>query len=201
MIREDLQAVLERDPSAGSRIEVILTNPGFHAVLFHRLCHVLWRWGLRLLPRWVAMLGRFITGVEIHPAVRIGRRFFIDHGAGVVIGETARIGDDVTLYHQVTLGGIAPALNSARQAQQKRHPTIKDGVIIGSGAQILGPVTVGSARACRGQCRRFARRSPPIHRCGCARQKGHTRCRVSGEILCCLWHPSGRHARPHSAGG
>ncbi len=143
MIREDLQAVLERDPSVRSRIEVILTNSGFHAVLWHRLCHLLWCWRLRLVARFLAMFSRFLTGVEIHPAVRIGRGFFIDHGSGVVIGETSEIGDHVTLYHQVTLGGISPAIDSFSQVEKKRHPTVKDGAIIGSGAQILGPVVVG----------------------------------------------------------
>ena len=142
MIREDLQAVLERDPSVQSRIEVVLTHSGFHAVLWYRLCHVLWRWRLRLVARFLAMVGRFLTGVEIHPAARIGRGFFIDHGSGVVIGETSEIGDHVTLYHQVTLGGIAPAIDSSDQANKKRHPTLKKGVIVGSGAQILGPVVV-----------------------------------------------------------
>ncbi len=142
MIREDLRAVLERDPAVRGRLEVILTHSGFHAVLWHRLCHVFWRWRLRLVARFLAMIGRFLTGVEIHPAARIGRGFFIDHGSGVVIGETSEIGDDVTLYHQVTLGGIAPAIDSTSQAEKKRHPTLEDGVIVGSGAQILGPVMV-----------------------------------------------------------
>ncbi|MBX7146215.1 MAG: serine O-acetyltransferase [Alphaproteobacteria bacterium] len=140
---EDIDAMISRDPAARSRLEVFLTYPGFHVILFYRLAHFLWLKKFHLLGRYISYLGRWFTGIEIHPAAYIGRRLFIDHGMGVVIGETTQIGDDVTLYHGVTLGGIAPAINSKSQIQQKRHPTIADGVIIGAGAQILGPVYVG----------------------------------------------------------
>lgn len=135
-LREDIEAVFQRDPAARSRVEVLLCYPGIHAVIFHRLAHALWVRGWRLAARFVSQIGRFMTGIEIHPGARIGRRFFIDHGMGVVIGETAEIGDDVTLYQGVTLGGVS--LNPG-----KRHPTIADGVIIGAGAAVLGPFTVG----------------------------------------------------------
>ena len=141
-IRDEIDAMMARDPAARSRIEVVVCYPGFQALLFHRLAHGLWRGGWRLLARSVSQLGRWLTGIEIHPAVAIGRRFFIDHGMGVVIGETAEIGDNVTLYHGVTLGGIAPSVDSVSQANTKRHPTLADDVIIGSGAQVLGPITV-----------------------------------------------------------
>ena len=140
---EDIQVIIDRDPAARSKVEVVLLNPGFHALLFHRFTHNLWNMGLKFIARLSSTFARLITAVEIHPAAIIGRRFFIDHGAGVVIGETSEIGDDVTLYHAVTLGGIAPSINTVAQVDQKRHPTLKDGVIIGSGAQILGPITVG----------------------------------------------------------
>lgn len=140
---EDIDAVIERDPAARSRLEVLICSSGLHAVMLHRVAHAAWRRNWRLLGRIVSQFGRFLTGIEIHPAVRIGRRFFIDHGMGVVIGETAAIGDDVTLYHDVTLGGISPAVDSRAQVDQKRHPTLEDGVIVGSGAQVLGPITVG----------------------------------------------------------
>lgn len=142
-LREDIDAAIARDPAARSRLEVLLCYPGLHAVLMHRVAHALWRRGFTLSARWLSQFSRFITGIEIHPAARIGRRFFIDHGMGAVIGETAEIGDDVTLYHGVTLGGIAPSVNSHAQRLQKRHPTIRDGAIIGAGAQVLGPITVG----------------------------------------------------------
>ena len=135
----DLHSILERDPAARNRLEVLLVSPGVHAVLLHRVSHFLWRNGLKLVARILAWLARLLTGIEIHPGARIGRRFFIDHGFGVVIGETSEIGNDVTLYHDVTLGGTAP-----KRGQQKRHPTLEDGVVVGSGAQILGPVTIGS---------------------------------------------------------
>ena len=141
--REDIDAFMARDPAARSRIEVVLCYPGFHALVFYRLSSRAWRGDWRLLGRWVSHVGKILTGVEIHPGARIGRRLVIDHGTGVVIGETAEIGDDVTLYHAVTLGGIAPAVDSGSQVDRKRHPTLDDGAIIGSGAQVLGPVTVG----------------------------------------------------------
>ncbi len=135
-LREDVQAVFDRDPAARSRIEVLLCYPGLHALLMHRLAHALWCRGWRLSARLLSQLSRFLTGIEIHPGARIGRRFFIDHGMGVVIGETTEIGDDVTLYQGVTLGGVSS--NSG-----KRHPTIEDEVVIGAGAAVLGPFRVG----------------------------------------------------------
>jgi len=142
-VRSDIAAIFERDPAVRSLPEVWLSYPGFHAVLVHRLSHRLWRWRWRLLARILSNVARLFTGIEIHPAAKIGKGFFIDHGNGVVIGETAEIGDDVTLYHDVTLGGIAPAVDSGAQVNTKRHPTLRDGVIIGSGAQVLGPIVVG----------------------------------------------------------
>ena len=141
--QEDIDAFLARDPAARSRLEVILCYPGFHALLFHRAARGAWRRGWRLLGRFISHIGKILTGIEIHPAAQIGRRFVIDHGTGVVVGETSIIGDDVTLYHAVTLGGIAPSVDSGSQVDQKRHPTIEDGAIIGSGAQVLGPITIG----------------------------------------------------------
>jgi serine O-acetyltransferase len=135
-VREDIAAVLERDPAARSTLEILLAYPGFHAVLIYRLAHLCWRRRLFLLGRVLSHVGRMLTGIEIHPGARIGRRFFVDHGMGVVIGETAEIGDDVTLYQGVTLGGTS--LNPG-----KRHPTIGNGVIVGAGAKVLGPLTIG----------------------------------------------------------
>ena len=143
-LREDIDAMIARDPAARNRLEVALLYPGFQALMFYRLSHALWQRGWCMLGRSVSQLGRWITGIEIHPGAKIGRRFFIDHGMGVVVGETSEIGDDVTLYHGVTLGGVAPSVDSDSQRDQKRHPTLEDGVIVGSGAQVLGPVTVGS---------------------------------------------------------
>jgi serine O-acetyltransferase len=142
-LRGDIQATIARDPAARGWLEVVLCYPGFQALLFYGLARRLWRWRLRLLGRWVSTWGRWFTGIEIHPGAVIGRRFFIDHGMGTVIGETAEIGDGVTLYHGVTLGGVAPSVDSDKQRNQKRHPTLEDDVIVGSGAQILGPITVG----------------------------------------------------------
>ena len=135
-LREDIDAIAERDPASRSRLEIVLCYPGLHAVLFHRLANAAWRARLRLVGRLVSHVGRVLTGIEIHPGATLGRRVFIDHGMGCVIGETAEIGDDVTLYHGVTLGGVS-------LAREKRHPTLEKGVIVGSGAQVLGPVTVG----------------------------------------------------------
>ncbi|CAB9539592.1 Serine acetyltransferase (EC 2.3.1.30) [uncultured Gammaproteobacteria bacterium] len=132
---EDIQSVFERDPSARNTFEIITTYSGVQAMLFYRLSHRLWGWNLKWLSRFVSMLARWLTGVEIHPAAKIGRRFFIDHGMGVVIGETAEIGDDCTLYHGVTLGGTT-------WDKGKRHPTLKNNVVIGAGAKILGPITL-----------------------------------------------------------
>jgi serine O-acetyltransferase len=137
-LSEDVQAVFDRDPAARSVPEVLLSTPGLHALMFHRPAHRLWTAGRKLVARLLSHLGRLLTGIEIHPGARIGRRFFIDHGMGVVIGETTEIGDDVMLYQGVTLGGTS--LDKA-----KRHPTIGDGVIIGAGAIILGPVSIGTA--------------------------------------------------------
>jgi serine O-acetyltransferase len=144
---DDIGAAFERDPAVRSRLEVVLCYPGFHALVFYRLARACWVRKLYLLGRFLSNLGRFLTGIEIHPGAVIGRGFFIDHGLGVVIGETSVIGDNVTLYHDVTLGGIAPSLNSGAQVDQKRHPTLADGVIVGSGAQVLGPITLG--KGCR----------------------------------------------------
>jgi serine O-acetyltransferase len=139
----DVDAIIARDPAARSRLEVILCYSGLHALLFHRVAHWLWAHGLPLLGRMTSQLGRWFTGIEIHPGANIGRRLFIDHGMGTVIGETSVIGDDVTLYHGVTLGGIAPSINSSAQVNRKRHPTLADGAIVGAGAQILGAIVVG----------------------------------------------------------
>jgi len=135
-LKEDIRCVFERDPAARSTLEILVAYPGVHAVVLHRLSHWLWRHGWRLSARWLSHLGRWITGIEIHPGARIGRRFFVDHGMGVVIGETAEIGDDCTLYHGVTLGGTT-------WEKVKRHPTLGDNVVVGAGAKILGPVTIG----------------------------------------------------------
>jgi serine O-acetyltransferase len=142
-LREDIDATIARDPAAKSRLEVVLLYPGFQAVLLHRFAHGCWTHGWHLLGRTISQFSRWVTGIEIHPGARIGRRCFIDHGMGVVIGETSEIGDDVTLYHGVTLGGVSPSEDSHSQRDQKRHPTLEDGVIVGSGAQVLGPITVG----------------------------------------------------------
>ena len=136
-LRDEIDATIARDPAARSRAEVVLCYPGFQAVLFHRLAHWFWGRGWLLMGRFLSHVGRILTGIEIHPGARIGRRLFIDHGMGVVIGQTAEIGDDVTLYQGVTLGGTA-------LHHGKRHPTLENGVIVGSGAQVLGGFTVGA---------------------------------------------------------
>jgi serine O-acetyltransferase len=135
-IRDDIRSVFERDPAARSTIEVLLVSPGLHAIWSHRVAHRLWRWRLKLIARLLSHLTRWLTGIEIHPGATIGDRFFIDHGMGVVIGETAEIGDDCTLYHGVTLGGTS-------REKQKRHPTLGKGVVVGAGAKILGPIVIG----------------------------------------------------------
>jgi serine O-acetyltransferase len=140
LIREDVATILERDPAARSRAEVYLCYSGLHAVWFYRINHWLWNQRFFLLARWLSQVARFLTGIEIHPGAQIGRRLFIDHGLGVVIGETAIVGDDVTLYQGVTLGGTG-------KEHGKRHPTIEDEVVIGGGAKVLGNITVG--RNCR----------------------------------------------------
>ncbi len=134
-LREDIRAVFDRDPAARSFWEVLTCYPGIHALIMHRLAHWLWGHRLRWLARFTAHIARFLTGIEIHPGATIGRRFFIDHGMGVVIGETAEIHDDVTLYHGVTLGGTS-------WNKGKRHPTLENGVVIGAGAKVLGPITI-----------------------------------------------------------
>ena len=138
------ESVKARDPAATSLLLVILTYPGVKAVFFHRIANFIWSLNLKLLGRMISQLSRFLTGIEIHPAAKIGKNFFIDHGMGVVIGETSEIGDNVTIYHAVTLGGISPSINSDNQRNTKRHPTLMDNVVVGSGAQILGPVVIGS---------------------------------------------------------
>ena len=135
-LREDISSVFDRDPAARTTWEVLTCYPGLHALVFHRIAHRFWGWKLRWLARWISHWARWFTGIEIHPGATIGRRFFIDHGMGVVIGETAEIGNDCTLYHGVTLGGTS-------WAKGKRHPTLADGVVIGAGAKVLGPITVG----------------------------------------------------------
>ena len=135
--REDLSVVFQRDPAARNYFEILTTYPGVHALMLHRLAHSLWTIKLKLIARIFSHLGRILTGIEIHPGAQIGRRFFIDHGMGVVIGETAIIGNDCTLYHGVTLGGTT-------WKKGKRHPTLKDNVVIGAGAKVLGPVTIGN---------------------------------------------------------
>ncbi len=137
LIREDVATVLERDPAAKSRLEVYLCYAGLHAVWFYRINHWLWNHNFLLLARWLSQVARWLTGIEIHPGAQIGRRLFIDHGMGVVIGETAVVGDDVTLYQGVTLGGTG-------KERGKRHPTLLDNVVVGGGAKILGNITVGS---------------------------------------------------------
>ncbi len=139
----DLDAFMARDPAARSRWEVAILYQGFHAVVFYRVSHALWIRDWRFLGRLISQIGRFLTGIEIHPGATIGSGFVIDHGAGVVVGETAVIGDDVTLYHDVTLGGVAPSVDSAEQIGVKRHPTLENDVIVGCGASILGDITVG----------------------------------------------------------
>jgi serine O-acetyltransferase len=135
-IREDIAAVFERDPAARSYLEVLLCYPGLHALWFHRINHWLWNHNLRLLARWLSQWARFLTAIEIHPGAQIGHRLFIDHGMGVVIGETSVVGDDVTLYQGVTLGGTG-------KEKGKRHPTLGNGVVVGTGAKVLGNIVVG----------------------------------------------------------
>ena len=134
--REDLRIVFDRDPAARNTFEILTAYPGVHALIFHRLAHATWNLGAKWLARIISYLARWLTGIEIHPAARIGRRFFIDHGMGVVIGETAVIGDDCTLYHGVTLGGTS-------WQKGKRHPTLGNGVVVGAGAKVLGPIEIG----------------------------------------------------------
>ena len=138
-----LQSIIDRDPAAKSKLSLILTYPGVKAVFFHQIAHFFSIAKFDLIARIISQTSRFLTGIEIHPKAKIGKNLFIDHGMGVVIGETSEIGDNVTIYHMVTLGGISPSIDSDSQREIKRHPTLKDNVVVGSGAQILGPILIG----------------------------------------------------------
>ena len=142
-MNEFLNSIIKRDPAAKSKLSVILTYPGAKAVFFHRIANFFAIAKFNLIARIISQFSRFLTGIEIHPNAKIGKNLFIDHGMGVVIGETSDIGDNVTIYHMVTLGGISPSINSDDQRDSKRHPTLMDNVVVGSGAQVLGPVVVG----------------------------------------------------------
>ena len=142
-MNEFLESIIERDPAAKSKLAVILTYPGVKAVFMHKIANFFAIAKFDLIARIISQFSRFMTGIEIHPKARIGKNLFIDHGMGVVIGETSDIGDNVTIYHMVTLGGISPSINSNDQREVKRHPTLQDNVVVGSGAQVLGPITVG----------------------------------------------------------
>ena len=140
---KEIDSIIERDPAAGSRLGVIFLYPSFHAMLFYKIGNVFWRYNLKFLARLIMHFARIFTGIEIHPAAKIGSNFFMDHGLGIVIGETTEIGENVTIYQGVTLGGIMPSVESDLQRNQKRHPTVGNNVIIGSGAQILGAINIG----------------------------------------------------------
>ena len=140
-----LESIKKRDPAAKSIMSIVLTYPGVKAVFFHQISNFFYKAGFDLIARIISQTIRFFTGIEIHPGAKIGRNLFIDHGMGVVIGETSEIKDNVTIYHMVTLGGISPSIDTERQRHEKRHPTIGDGVVIGSGAQIIGPVKIGKS--------------------------------------------------------
>ena len=142
-MNEFLESIIKRDPAAKSKLSIILTYPGAKAVFFHKIANFFAVAKFHLVARVISQFSRFLTGIEIHPRANIGKNLFIDHGMGVVIGETSEIGDNVTIYHMATLGGISPSVNSNEQRNIKRHPTLKDNVVVGSGAQILGSVTVG----------------------------------------------------------
>ena len=142
-MNEFLESIIKRDPAAKSKLSIILTYPGAKAVFFHKIANFFAIAKFHLIARMISQFSRFLTGIELHPKANIGKNLFIDHGMGVVIGETSEIGDNVTIYHMATLGGISPSVNSNEQRNIKRHPTLKDNVVVGSGAQILGPVTVG----------------------------------------------------------
>lgn len=144
-LKADINAILSRDPAAGGWLSAIFLYPSFHVMLFYRIAHPLWRIGFKFLPRLMMQTARWLTGIEIHPGAQIGIGFFTDHGMGVVIGQTAIIGKNVTLYQDVVLGGIMPAVDAKSQRTIKRHPTLEDNVIVGAGAQILGPVTIGKS--------------------------------------------------------
>ena len=139
-----LQSIIDRDPAAKSKLSLILTYPGIKAVFFHKIANFFYLAKFDLIARIISQFSRFLTGIEIHPGAKIGKNLFIDHGMGVVIGETSEIGNNVTIYHMATLGGIAPSINSNQQRMVKRHPTLNDCVVVGSGAQILGPVIIGA---------------------------------------------------------
>ena len=143
-MKDYLESIKKRDPAAKSLLSIILTYPGVKAVFFHHISNFFYKAGFDLIARIVSQTIRFFTGVEIHPGAKIGKNLFIDHGMGVVIGETSEIGDNVTIYHNVTLGGSSPSIDSERQRHEKRHPTIGNDVVIGSGAQIIGPIKVGN---------------------------------------------------------
>ena len=138
-----LQSIIDRDPAAKSKISLILTYPGVKAIFFYKIANFFSLAKFDLIARIISQFSRFLTGIEIHPKAKIGKNFFIDHGMGVVIGETSEIGNNVTIYHNVTLGGVSPSINSNQQRDMKRHPTLEDNVVVGSGAQILGPITIG----------------------------------------------------------
>ena len=140
---KEIDTIIERDPAAESRLGVMFLYPSFHIMIFYKLANTLWRYNLRFIARLIMQIGRMLTGIEIHPAAKIGCNFFMDHGLGIVIGETTEIGENVTIYQGVTLGGVMPSIETESQRNQKRHPTIGNNVIIGSGAQILGPIKVG----------------------------------------------------------
>ena len=142
-MNEFLESIIKRDPAAKSKLSIVLTYPGAKAVFFNKIANFFAIAKFNLIARIISQFSRFLTGIEIHPKANIGKNLFIDHGMGVVIGETSEIGDNVTIYHMATLGGISPSINSNEQRNIKRHPTLKDNVVVGSGAQILGPVTVG----------------------------------------------------------
>ena len=142
-MNELLESIIKRDPAAKSKLSVILTYPGVKAVFMHRIANFFAIAKFDLVARIISQFSRFMTGIEIHPKAKIGKNLFIDHGMGVVIGETSDIGDNVTIYHMATLGGISPSINSDKQREIKRHPTLQDNVVVGSGAQVLGPITVG----------------------------------------------------------
>ena len=157
----DIQVYLDRDPATRSALEIVLCYPGLHAIWFYRLAHWLWMGQFYLVARWISQLGRFLTGIEIHPGAQIGPRLVIDHGMATVIGETAEIGADVLLYHNVTLGGV-------ELAKKKRHPTVQDHVVIGAGAQVLGPITIGAHSRHWRECGRHQGRTQRLGGGGCA---------------------------------
>ena len=141
--KEFLDNYKKKDPASRSYLEILTCYPGLHAIFFHKISNFFWKLNLKLIARMTSHISRFLTGIEIHPKAKIGENLFIDHGMGVVIGETSEIGNNVTIYHMVTLGGISPSINSDNQRDSKRHPTLMDNVVVGSGAQVLGPVVIG----------------------------------------------------------